>query len=192
MGGLPGGRGGSSTSSSLREGAIALRAVTAASAIAWPRLSEVSSPGGDGEAVALVLATQEFVANTGGRPLRPAALECCLAGRTGSLGRVGQRGCWRSEAEFCWVLDTTTPSLRGSESLESSPGVSPLLSIQTGIGIRSSVRGWPRRPVHGRESLARGRISRGPLEQHKLMCSLGLCGEIAETNAQGDARSAGG
>ncbi len=160
--------------------------------VSWLPVSEVSSPGGDGEAAALVLATQEFVANTGGRPLRPAALECCIAGRTGSLGRVGQRGCWRSEAEFCWVLDTTTPSLRGSESLESSPAVSPPLSIQTGIGIRSSVRGWPRRPVHGRESLAVGRISRGRLEQRELMCSLGLCGEIGETNAQGDARSAGG
>ena len=104
-------------------------------------------------------------ANTGGRPLRPGALECCIAGRTGSLGCVGQRGCWRSEAEFCWVLDTNTPSLRGSESLESSPAVSPPLSIQNRIGIRSSVRGWPRRPVHGGESLAVGRISRVRLEQ---------------------------
>ena len=67
----------------------------------------------DGEAAALVLATQEFVANAGGRPLRPATLECSIAGRTGSLGRVGQRGCWRSEAQFCSVLDTTTRSLRG-------------------------------------------------------------------------------
>ena len=35
---------------------------------AWLLMSEVSSPGGAGEAAALVLATQEFVANGGGRP----------------------------------------------------------------------------------------------------------------------------
>ena len=48
----------------------------------WLSLSEVSSPGGAGEAAALPLATQEFVANGVGRPSRSAP-ECCIAGADG-------------------------------------------------------------------------------------------------------------
>jgi hypothetical protein len=46
---------------------------------AWPVLSGGSSLGGAREAAALVLATQEFVANGGGRPPRSAPPECCIA-----------------------------------------------------------------------------------------------------------------
>ena len=50
-----------------------------------------AGPGGAAEAAALVLATQEFVANGGGRPSRR-RWSAASPGRTGSLGRVGQRG----------------------------------------------------------------------------------------------------
>jgi hypothetical protein len=61
------------------------------SRIRSPPLSEVSSPGGAAEAAALVLATQEFVTNGGGRASRR-RWSAASPGRTGSLGRVGQRG----------------------------------------------------------------------------------------------------
>jgi hypothetical protein len=60
---------------------------------AWPVLSESGSPGGAGEAAALVLATQEFVANCGGRPSDRRRRSAASPGRTGSRGRVGRHGC---------------------------------------------------------------------------------------------------
>ena len=58
----------------------------------WLLLSEVSSPGDAREAAALVLATQEFVANGGGRPSCRRRQSAASPGRTGSRGRVGRRG----------------------------------------------------------------------------------------------------
>src|ERR1019366_6056747 len=49
-----------------------------------------------GEA-ALVLATQEFVANGGGRPSDRRRRSAASPGRTGSRGRGSRRGCWRSK-----------------------------------------------------------------------------------------------
>jgi hypothetical protein len=63
----------------------------------WPPLSEGSSPGDSGEAAALVLAIQEFVVSGGGGRGRRRQ-SAASPGRTGSRGRVGQRGCWRSGA----------------------------------------------------------------------------------------------
>ena len=65
--------------------------VFAATSLTWLLVSEVSSPGGAAEAAGLVLATQEFVANGGGRPSRR-RWSGASPGRTSSLGRVGQRG----------------------------------------------------------------------------------------------------
>jgi hypothetical protein len=56
-----------------------LRAGTLPRPGAWPRLSGGSSLGGAREAAALVLATQEFVANGGERPPSSAPTECCIA-----------------------------------------------------------------------------------------------------------------
>jgi hypothetical protein len=63
-------------------------------------LSEVSSPGGAGEAAALVLATQEFVANGGGRSSLRRRRSAEAPGQTGSRGRDGRRGWSRSIAEL--------------------------------------------------------------------------------------------
>jgi hypothetical protein len=68
-----------------------------APALARLVLSEVSSPDGAGAAAALVLATQEFVANGRGRPSDRRRRSAAWPGRTGSRGRVGRRGCWRSK-----------------------------------------------------------------------------------------------
>ena len=57
-----------------------------------------SSPGGVGEAAALVLATQEFVASGGGRPSDRRRRSAASPGRTGSHGRGSRRGWWRSVA----------------------------------------------------------------------------------------------
>src|SRR5664279_1190727 len=59
------------------------------------RMQEV--PDGAGAAAALVLATQEFVANGRGRPSDRRRRSAAWPGRTGSRGRVGRRGCWRSK-----------------------------------------------------------------------------------------------
>jgi hypothetical protein len=67
-------------------------------AIARLELSGGSSPSGAREAAALVLATREFVANGGGRPSRRRRRSVASPGRTGSRGRVGRRGWWRSVA----------------------------------------------------------------------------------------------
>jgi hypothetical protein len=61
-------------------------------------LSEGSCPGDAGEAAALVLPIQEFVANGGGRPSRRRRGSAASPGRTGSRGRVGRRGWWRSNS----------------------------------------------------------------------------------------------
>jgi hypothetical protein len=66
----------------------------------WPPLSVVSSPGGTGEAAALVLATQEFVANGGGRSSLRRRRSAESPGRTGSRGRDGRCGWSRSIAEL--------------------------------------------------------------------------------------------
>jgi len=47
-----------------------------------------------------VLPTQEFVANGGGRPSGRRGQSAASPARTGSRGRVGRRGSWRSIAEF--------------------------------------------------------------------------------------------
>jgi hypothetical protein len=65
-----------------------------------------------GEAAALVVATREFVANGGRRPSRRRRRSAASPGRTGSRGRVGQRGWWRSEA----------PALKSpTNSIETTP-----------------------------------------------------------------------
>ena len=63
-----------------------------------PRLSAGSSSCGAREAAPHVLATQEFVANGGGRPSGRHRQSAASPGRTGCRGRVGQRGWWCSEA----------------------------------------------------------------------------------------------
>ena len=61
-------------------------------------LSECSTPDGAGEAAARVLATRESVANGGGWPRGRRRHGAASPGRTGSRGRVGRLGWWRSEA----------------------------------------------------------------------------------------------
>jgi hypothetical protein len=63
----------------------------------WPRYAWSGSPGGAGEAAALVFAIEESVANGGRRRSRRHRRNAASPGRAGSLGRVGQRGCWRSD-----------------------------------------------------------------------------------------------
>ena len=60
-------------------------------------LSDTGSETAGGDAAALVLATQDFVANGGGRPSRRRRRSVASQGRTGSRGRVGWRGWWRRE-----------------------------------------------------------------------------------------------
>ena len=45
--------------------------------------------------------SQEFMANGGGRPSRRRLRSAASPGRTGSRGRVGGRGWWRSEGAVC-------------------------------------------------------------------------------------------
>jgi hypothetical protein len=61
-------------------------------------LSEGSSPGDASEAAPLVRSIQEFVASGGGRPSGRRRRSAVSPGRTGSRGRVGGRGWWRSVA----------------------------------------------------------------------------------------------
>jgi len=59
----------------------------------WPRYAYSSSPGCAGEeAAALVLATQEFVANSGRLPSHRRRRSAASPGRTGSRDRVARRG----------------------------------------------------------------------------------------------------
>jgi hypothetical protein len=60
-----------------------------------PDLSEGSCPGEAGEAAALVLATQEFVASRVGRRSGRRRQSAASPGRTGSRGGVRRRGWWR-------------------------------------------------------------------------------------------------
>jgi hypothetical protein len=80
---------------------------------AWPVLSEGSCPGDAGETAALVLATQEFVANGGGRPSRRRRRSAVSPGRTSSRGCAGQRG---SSA-----FDYRTPGAVGHGARQASP-----------------------------------------------------------------------
>ena len=63
------------------------------------------------EAAALVLATQGFVADGGGRRSDRRRRSAASPGRTGSLGRLGRRGCWRSGAQVINRLRTTSRML---------------------------------------------------------------------------------
>jgi hypothetical protein len=84
----------------------------------WTTVLSVHASRGHGGAAALVLATQEFVANGGRRPSCRRRRSAGSPGRTGSLGRVGQRGCWRSAAGASARLDgaaeTSASRLLGS------------------------------------------------------------------------------
>jgi hypothetical protein len=66
----------------------------------WLVVSKGSCPGDAGEAAAVVLATQEFVANGVGRRSDRRHRSAASPGRTGSRGRVGRRRSWRSIAEL--------------------------------------------------------------------------------------------
>jgi len=83
-----------------------------------PLLSGSGTPGDASEAAALVLATQEFVANGGGQPSCRRRRSAASPGRTGSRGGAGRRGWWRSIAAVCTPLD------RGIEAAGSGPSES--------------------------------------------------------------------
>ncbi len=85
-----------------------VRGVSRGSAPARLLVSERSCPGGAAEAAALVLATQDFVANGGWRPSCRRRRSAASPGRTGSRGRVGRRGWLRSEAA---PLESPTSSI---------------------------------------------------------------------------------
>src|SRR2546423_3006550 len=74
-----------------------------------------------------MLATREFVANGGGRPLGRRRQSAASPGRTGSRGRVGRRGWWRSEpaasAALTWSATTAGISARRSCLLSESDSV---------------------------------------------------------------------
>ena len=74
------------------DGALPQERSRHAPSISWLELSELSSPGGAGEAAAPVLAIQAFVANGGRRPPARHRRSAASPGRTGSGGRVGRRG----------------------------------------------------------------------------------------------------
>jgi hypothetical protein len=110
---------------SRRRGRVALRPATSLMATAWLLLSEVSSPGGAGAAAALAFATQEFVAKRWRAAVTSAPPECSSPGRTGSLGRVGQRGCWRSRPVAPSQAPQTPPRSGGCGSLAVAARTSP-------------------------------------------------------------------
>ena len=73
------------------------------------------------EVAALLLATQEFVANGLGRPSDRRRWTAVSQGRRGRCGRVGQRGCWRSRGAASEArsgsIEMAVSSRSGSELL---------------------------------------------------------------------------
>ena len=83
-------------------GSFALRAVTAASAIAWPRVSDTGSESVGGAAAALPLAGFDRLANAGAsrRPVACSRSPCALPAHTrDSKGGRGRAGSPRDESE---------------------------------------------------------------------------------------------
>jgi hypothetical protein len=125
--------------------------------------------GGGGEAAALVLATQEFVANGGRRPSCRRRRSAASPGRTGSRGRVGRRGCWRS-APGVIVVTGAAPARRECSSL---------LALSLVVARPSSLPGAGTVPVRikrGSERCLSRRIGRA---LRKAGCPASQCSQAA-------------
>lgn len=125
------------------------------SAIARLRLSEVSSPGGAGEAAALVLATQEFVANGGGRPSgrrrwsahRPSGScrSACAKRRSRSGICPGARRAAACRPHPCVAgLRASRPPMTGTAGRIPKECGPPRRGSVTASGQRSAGRPWDR------------------------------------------------
>ena len=115
---------------------------------AWSR-----SPGDAGEAAALVLATEEFVASDGRRTSCRRRQSAASPGRTGSRGRVGPRGCRRSAAGVSPEAEPAAASREEAAALASACAPKP-----RGLSRIGPVRPLPLASVVRSASLRRGRV----------------------------------
>jgi hypothetical protein len=132
--------------------------------ISSSHLSGGSSPGRPGEAAALVLAIQEFVASGGGRPSLRRGRSAASPGRTGSRGGAGRRSGSRSRAQG--ILGPVRPAALSAPSGSSrGPG-------RAGLGCS-----WSSRPAESVPALASPLLSRRLRPIDGVVLALPLTGE---------------